>query len=106
MLNVGGPEILVILLVALIVLGPTKRPRPARQIGKAMTEFRRIQNGFKAELRDVNEPFDTTTPAPGSTVHPNQPPAEPAPGTVPDLASSPVPPPSPNGAGDDGQAAD
>jgi len=35
--NVGTPELLLILLVGLIVLGPTKLPEAARQVGKAKT---------------------------------------------------------------------
>jgi Tat protein translocase TatB subunit len=76
MLNVGGPEVLIILLVALIVLGPSKLPEAARQFGKAMAEFRRMSTGFKAELRDaLNEPVDTTPSAPPSTT-PSPPPAD------------------------------
>lgn len=53
MFNVGGPEILVILLIALIVLGPQRLPSAARQVGKAMAEFRRMTTGFQAEVRDA-----------------------------------------------------
>ena len=65
MFNVGGPEVLIILVVALVVLGPTKLPEAARQVGKAMAEFRRVSSGFQAELRDaLAEPVDTTPSAP------------------------------------------
>jgi len=53
MFNVGGGEILVILLVALIVLGPTKLPGAARQIGSFLTEVRRMSNQFKTELKEA-----------------------------------------------------
>lgn len=53
MLNVGTPELLVILVVALIVLGPTRLPEVARQIGKAIGEIRRLGSGFQAEMRDA-----------------------------------------------------
>ena len=53
MFNVGTPELLVILLVALIVLGPNKLPEVARQIGKAMAEVRRLGAGFQDEMRDA-----------------------------------------------------
>jgi Tat protein translocase TatB subunit len=52
-LNVGTPELLVILVVALIVLGPTRLPEVARQIGKAIGEIRRLGAGFQAEMRDA-----------------------------------------------------
>jgi sec-independent protein translocase protein TatB len=59
MFNVGGPEVFVILLVALIVLGPNKLPEAARQVGRAMHELRRISNGFQAELRSaLDQPLD------------------------------------------------
>lgn len=53
MFNVGGGEVLVILLIALIVLGPDKLPNAARQAGKYLGDFRRMSNGFKNELRDA-----------------------------------------------------
>lgn len=53
MWNVGGAEILVVLVVALIVLGPTKLPEAARQIGTFVTEFRRVSGGFQRELREA-----------------------------------------------------
>lgn len=53
MLNVGTPEMLVILVVALLVLGPNKLPDVARQVGKAMGEIRRLGAGFQAEMRDA-----------------------------------------------------
>ncbi len=51
--NLGGMEVLVILVVALIVLGPTKLPEAARQVGKAVNEVRRISGGFQREMREA-----------------------------------------------------
>ena len=42
MFNVGAGELLVILLIALIVLGPDKLPDTARKIGNVMGELRRM----------------------------------------------------------------
>jgi sec-independent protein translocase protein TatB len=53
MLNVGGGEFLIILLVALIVLGPQKLPEAARQAGRIMTELRRVTQGFQKELKEA-----------------------------------------------------
>ena len=58
--NLGGMEVLVILLVALIVLGPTKLPPAVRQIGKVVGEFRRIGQGFQQELREAAQPLQET----------------------------------------------
>ena len=65
MLNVGGGEILTILVVALIFLGPRRLPEVARQIGRAIAEFRRVTSGVQSDLRDaldmdsVRESIDT-----------------------------------------------
>jgi Tat protein translocase TatB subunit len=52
-LNVGTPELLVILVVALLVLGPDKLPEVARKIGNVVGELRRMSAGFQAEMRDA-----------------------------------------------------
>jgi Tat protein translocase TatB subunit len=80
MFNVGGGELLVILLLALIVLGPDKLPNAARQAGKYLTEFRRMSQGFQQELRNAMD-LDGTHPArppdPGPTLPPIEPPSPP-----------------------------
>ena len=55
MFNIGGPELLVIFLVALVVLGPTRLPDAARQVGKMMGEFRRLSASFQSEMRQAME---------------------------------------------------
>jgi len=65
--SIGGAEILIVLLVALIVLGPNRLPQAARQLGKAMGEFRRMTSGLQAELRDT---INMAEPAPTRPPHP------------------------------------
>ena len=48
--NIGGGEILVILLVALIVFGPDKLPEVARQVGKAVGEATRRARSYGATV--------------------------------------------------------
>jgi sec-independent protein translocase protein TatA len=50
MFNIGMPELVVILAVALIVLGPNRLPEVARMLGKALAEFRKATSGFTQEL--------------------------------------------------------
>lgn len=90
--SIGAPEILVILLVALLVLGPERLPEAARTAGRVLAEVRRMGNGFQAELRDaINNPVagPPEPPAPSADV-----PAAPAPTT----AAAPTVSPSGNGA--------
>jgi sec-independent protein translocase protein TatB len=51
--NVGGQEFLVILLLALLVLGPERLPGAIRTVGRIVGELRRISGGFQSELRDA-----------------------------------------------------
>jgi sec-independent protein translocase protein TatB len=62
MFNVGGGELLVIMLIALIVLGPQRLPDAARQVGRVMGDLRRISSGFQQELKDAFDDGDAPTP--------------------------------------------
>jgi len=57
MFNVGGWEFLVILVLALVVLGPDKLPEAARQFGKYSGQFRQMARGFQKELDAVKSEF-------------------------------------------------
>ena len=58
MFNVTGSELVIILLVALIVLGPEKLPEAVRKFGRVYGELRRMSQGFQSELRDaLDEPM-------------------------------------------------
>ena len=62
MFNVGGGELLVIMLIALIVLGPQRLPDAAKQVGRVMGDLRRISSGFQQELKDAFDTDDAPTP--------------------------------------------
>jgi sec-independent protein translocase protein TatB len=51
--NIGGGEILVVMFLALLVLGPERLPTAARQIGKFLAEFRRMSSGVQQDLREA-----------------------------------------------------
>ena len=57
MFGIGFPEMLVILAVALIVVGPDKLPDLARSLAKGMVEFKRTMNQVKHSLTEENEVF-------------------------------------------------
>lgn len=50
MFGIGSTELLVILVVALIVLGPKSLASISRTLGKAMGEFRRVSTDFQRTL--------------------------------------------------------
>ena len=46
-MNLGMPEVLLILVIALIVFGPRKLPELGKSLGQAMAQFRRASDDFK-----------------------------------------------------------
>ncbi len=62
-MNLGFPEMIFIFLLALIIFGPKKLPEIGRQIGKAMNEFKRASNEFKAQIeQEINQMEAEKTP--------------------------------------------
>jgi Tat protein translocase TatB subunit len=55
MFGIGVTEILLILIVALIVVGPEKLPEFARTIGKTFNEFKRTSNDLRRTIESVPE---------------------------------------------------
>jgi TatA/E family protein of Tat protein translocase len=59
MFDIGLPELLVIVVIALIVFGPNKLPELAKAFGKAMREFKKateeMKESFETETRDLKE---------------------------------------------------
>jgi TatA/E family protein of Tat protein translocase len=53
MLGIGMQEIIIVLIVALIVIGPKKLPDLARALGRALGEFRKATDDLKENL-DIN----------------------------------------------------
>jgi sec-independent protein translocase protein TatB len=53
--SLGGGEVIAILIIGLIVLGPEKLPDAIRKFGNIYGEFRRMSQGFQSELRDAFE---------------------------------------------------
>ena len=63
MFNVGGPEVMVILVVALVVLGPQQLPKAIRSVTNIMNELRKVSSGFQSEIQKVMDVSATETTA-------------------------------------------
>ncbi len=75
----GGPELLVIFLVALVVIGPQQLPKAMRTFGSVMAEVRKVSSSFQAEMKSaMDSVVDTSaTEKPHSATMAPATPAEP-----------------------------
>jgi Tat protein translocase TatB subunit len=62
--SVGFPEVIVILFVALIVLGPDKLPTAAKQVGRAFAEFKKVTSQVQDEVRGALTVDQSAPPLP------------------------------------------
>jgi Tat protein translocase TatB subunit len=89
MFGIGMPELLVIAVIALLVVGPKKLPEIAKALGKGLSEFRKVTESatdtIKEALRtdelkkDVNDLKDSLLYGKGEEKEVTVPPATPAP---------------------------
>ena len=85
MFGIGMPELLLIMAVALLVLGPKRLPEIARSLGRGMAEFRRASTDLRNTLTAVpEEPAPSPPPQPASPA--------PVPSETPEKPPKPEPP--------------
>ncbi len=76
--NIGMPELIFILVLALLIFGPKKLPEIGKQLGKGLGEFKRASNDLKRSIEEEIEKAGTaeaTTSKPAPVQAPQAPPA-------------------------------
>jgi len=90
MFGIGFPEIVVILVVALLIFGPAKLPELARSLGRGLAEFRRASADLRHSVQEATNP-SRTPPVPQAPAAARPDPgedAEPEAGAAPEPAAS------------------
>ena len=58
MFGIGFPELVVVAIIALIVVGPKKLPDLAKSVGKGLSEFRRAADDVTENIKETLKPED------------------------------------------------
>jgi Tat protein translocase TatB subunit len=77
MFGIGPEELVLVLIVALLVLGPERLPRMARDVGRVVGELRRTSDEFREEFMNADKYLQPQAPKAPTPV------AEPAPVAIP-----------------------
>jgi len=90
--SLGGPELLLILLLALLIFGPRKLPEIGRTVGRSLAEFRKASADFKMSL-EHEVAVEKRQDGMGAAVarEPADPPPDPGPASLPEPPSAPGP---------------
>ncbi|MBF6604459.1 MAG: twin-arginine translocase TatA/TatE family subunit [Chloroflexi bacterium] len=92
--GIGPVELIIVLVIALLILGPGKLPDVGAALGKSIREFRKaatdVEDATRLDVKPATPPAIATPPAPAA---PAPGPAAPAPG--PAVSAAPEPPTAP-----------
>lgn len=86
--DVGGPELMMILFVALLLFGGKKLPELAKTVGKSVKEFKKAVSGVETEIKRAIEEASPDEPPP-ARLKPTPTAAPPTPAAPGKPASSP-----------------
>jgi len=75
--GIGGPEMMMIMFIILLLFGANKLPELARGLGKSVKEFKKAASGVENEVRRaMEEPPPAPAPKPLATIQQTSTPVE------------------------------
>jgi Tat protein translocase TatB subunit len=83
MFGIGPEELVLVLIVALLVLGPERLPRMARDVGRVVGELRRTSDEFREEFMQADKFLERQASTPAAIAEPAPPVAQPTTPTDP-----------------------
>jgi sec-independent protein translocase protein TatA len=66
-MNIGPMELIIVLVIALIVLGPKRLPDAGRSLGKGLREFKDSLSGDRRDDDDEDDVAEIRSPSSSST---------------------------------------
>jgi Tat protein translocase TatB subunit len=72
MFGIGAEELMLVLIIALLVLGPERLPRVARDVGRVVGELRRTSDEFREEFLNADKYLEKQPSAPAPVEQPAQ----------------------------------
>jgi sec-independent protein translocase protein TatA len=82
-MNLGGPDLLVILVIILVLFGAKKLPELARGLGQAIKEFQKAKDEFTDEIHKAGQSDATAKTSPPQSTVPQNPPVAAQPDSKP-----------------------